>query len=156
MQNMTCAIAMSSKKEKAPSGLPKNKPDDAPYFCIQGRLHPCFPCLVMDRDSKSGKSRSSGLRGNLVWFLPMQHSEIQTAKMRLQRRHRTGLAPVSLFTGPERPTLIPQHSLRHTGRNCQYQTHTFCFSHFTSPRFIHFLCLSIPPAPASDTGSAVD
>ncbi len=22
-------------------------------ICIEGKLHPCFPCLVMDRDSKS-------------------------------------------------------------------------------------------------------
>ena len=32
--------------------------------------------------------------------------------LRLQRRHRTGLTPVSLFTGPERPTLIPYDILR--------------------------------------------
>ena len=60
-------------QNKSTIRLIKSKPDDAPYFCIQGRLRPCFPCLVMDRDSKSGKSRSSGLRGNIVWFLPIFH-----------------------------------------------------------------------------------
>ena len=49
----------------------------------------------------------------LSGFFPSGHPLITpTVKsrlpyLRLQRRHRTGLTPVSLFTGPERPTLIP-------------------------------------------------
>ena len=63
----------------------------------------------MDRDSKSRISRSSDLRRPyLSSFFPSRtiSCTLRTVKengpetSRLQRRHRTGFTPVSLFTGP--------------------------------------------------------
>ena len=108
-------------QNKSTIRLIKSKPDDAPYFCIQGRLRPCFPCLVMDRDSKSRISRSSDLRRPyLSSFFPSRtiSCTLRTVKengpetSRLQRRHRTGFTPVSLFTGPTF-LLADTHSVRY-------------------------------------------
>ena len=72
-------------------------------------LRPLSFANVMDRDSKSRISRSSDLRRPfLSSFFPSRtiSCTLRTVKengpetLRLQRRHRTGFTPVSLFTGP--------------------------------------------------------
>lgn len=98
-------------------------------ICIQGKVCPLFSlALSWTVTAKADISRSSGLRGRIVCFLPIAFIkatvESRLPNVRLQRRHRTGFTPVSLFTGPERPTLIPEDILMHRGKTVK-KKHSF-------------------------------
>ena len=144
-KNITCPIAMSYKKEKAPFSLSNDKPNDAPYFASRGHVYSCSHMRVKQQTFPLFPLPCHGpwqqkWKKQVFWLARQccpisSHNDTVKCRlpfMRLQRRHRTGLPPVSLFTGPKRPTLIPQHSLRHTGWNCQYKTCYFLLFPFSS------------------------